>query len=436
MLRALLVATVLVTPLATAHASAGGDAAAEDAESGTESSLLRFVDDVARGLEQRAALEKVHGAVRLEVTPSRGIDAAKVDKGFLLRLKKRLKDGGALVPSTEGGLRCRITISEEGGLVWATALLEGAPLLGPSAVAVSRPVDRELEASLGAVVKPAQTRFVLERLGAVPAGTLDAALVDVDGDGLDELALLGVDGLRLFRTGGSRLERTGAVVKLGGDRRWPRVATGWLARLDGARLWAVTSAGHSLIYDAKTQRTEAGPADLVPLRGAPGPQGPLCGSWRAGSPSITLPLVTLQGAVVRASLPSRVRDVVAVPGKTAAWIIVDDQGQLLSQRGTEPPTALAAERVGDRLALADLDGDGDPELVTTSASAPGEPDHLVLRRVDDDLSTSTVVFRSPLSGGSIVATAVGRVDFGARLDVVLVEEVGKEALAWRLRYSP
>jgi hypothetical protein len=431
----LIVGAALLAPPPPAWANERVASGPVDPEQAPDGSLLSFVELVAAALEARATAEAAAGPVRLEATASRGIDAAKVERAFLSRLKRRLRDGAILVPASDAALGCRITISEEGNLVWAIASLEGGALPGPTTVAVSAPVDRELEATLGATVRPAQTRFVLERLGAVPSGVLDAALVDVDADGADELALLGVDGLRFFRAGQSRLERVGNVHKLP-ERRWPRVPVGWLARTEGPRLWGVTSAGHFFFFDIKQQRFEAAPTDLVPFRGAPGGAalGPLAGAWRYGSPVVALPLLTSGGAPVKTpALPGRVRDLASVAD---GWIYVDEQGQLLSQRSGEPPTALASERIGDRIALADLDGDGDQELVTTSASAPGEPDHLVLRRLARDLSTSTVAFRSPLSGGSIVATAVGKLDYGNRLDIILIEEVGKEALAWRLRFAP
>jgi hypothetical protein len=434
MRRLLLLAVLGATHGAGDVARADSPLAFPPAAAPAESSLHAFVDELALALEHRAKIEKAAGNVRIEVEPSRGIDASKVDRAYVTRLRRRLKEGGVLHPVNDAPLKCRITISEEGGLVWATALLEGPALVGPATVASSFPVDRELEASLGAVVKPTQTRYVLERLGTVPAGVLDAALVDVDADGVDELALLGVDGLRLFRVGPQRLERVGGLVAHAADKRWPRVAAGWLAKVDRSRLWAVTSAGHSVFWDPASQRVEAGPPDLVPLRGT---SGPLVASWRLGFPVVSLPLLSLNGAVVRTpGLPNRVRDLVSLPG---AWIYVDDQGQLLGQRGASPPVALAGERVGDRVVLADLDGDGEADLVTTSASPPGDADHLVLRRVAGDLSTSTVIFRSPLSGGSIAAVAAGRLDVGAgggRVDVVLIEELGREALAWHVRYAP
>lgn len=418
----------------------GGAVVRAEGSGAPASSLHAFVEDLAAALEARARLEGAAGPVRIEVEASWGIDALKVERAFTTRLSRRLKEGGVLIPAQAAPLTCRITISQEGGLVWATAVLEGAALAGPAAVASSSPVDRELQASLGALVKPAQTRYVLERLGAVPVGVLDAALIDADSDGIDELALLGVDGLRLYRVGSERLERLGSVIPLATDKRWPRVLAGWLARLDrepgGSKsLWVVTSAGHSLLWDVRAQRSTAAPPDVVPLRGT---SGPLLGGWRLGSPLVALPLASLNASVVRApGLPSRVRDLAAVPGSAGAWIYIDDQGQLLAQRGGAPPALLAGERVGDRLLLADLDGDGEVDLLTTSASPPSDPDHLVLRRLAADLSSSAVVFRSPLAGGSIAAIAAGHLDVSAaRLDVVLIEELGQEALAWRLRYAP
>ena len=88
--------------------------------------------------------------------------------------------------------------------------------------------------------------------------------------------------------------------------------------------------------------------------------------------------------------------------------------------------------------VVDLDGDGAAELVTTAATAPGEPDQLVVRRPASDGSSSTVLLRSPLGGGSVVGLAAGHLDFDARVDVVVVEESGDGGTwtLWRLRNVP
>lgn len=429
--RALLRVAPFLGVLALAMPAGAADAPATEA-----GSLQALVDDLARELERRAVQERLAGAIRLQVETARGIDAARVERAFVPRLKRRLKEGGVLLPQGEGAAGCRVTLSEETGLLWATALCEGGTLVGPTAVAVSRPVDKELESALGAMVTPAQTRFSLERLGVLTPGVLDLVLLDVSGDGADELLVLGADAVRAFGVTSTRLERL-FVQTLPADRRWPRIVAGWLARVEGERVWLVTTAGHSLLWDPRLSRFDPGPGGLVPLRGAFAPSaGPISARWRLGSPVLALPLVTLDDVQVKTGLPALVRDVAAVPGRPDSWIAVDEQGQLLVQRGGSSSSVLSTERVGDRIVLADLNGDGEPELVTTSASAPGEADQLVLRRLHKDLSTSSVVFRSQLSGGSIVAAASGRLEAGGRSEVVLIEEVGTEAVAWRLRYAP
>lgn len=400
-----------------------------------EGSLAAFAARVAEALEERARAEGLAGPVRLEAAPSRGVDAARVERVFLPRLKRRLREGGVLVPLQDAPVACRVALSEERSAFWAVAVIEGASLASPSTVAVSAAVDRELEAALGAVVRPAQARFTLERLGAVPSGVLDAVLTDVDGDAAEELVLLHVDGVRVLQLGAARLEEVAGPIALPGDKPWPRVLAGWLARMDGQRVWAATSAGHAFVLDVVARRFDPAPAGLVPMRGASVEGAPLAAGWRASAPSVSTPLVTVAGSAVRAAgLPSRVRDIALSPA--GAWIFIDEQGQLHGLRAGAPAVHVASERVGDRLLVLDLEGDGELEVITTAALAPGEGDHVVVRRLSRDLSLAGVAFRSPLSGGSIVALAAGQMEASGGVEIVLIEEAGREALAWRLRFSP
>jgi hypothetical protein len=158
---------------------------------------------------------------------------------------------------------------------------------------------------------------------------------------------------------------------------------------------------------------------------------------RYGSPVLTLPLATAKGAQqVIAGVPARLRDLVAWPNRADAWLWITEDGALMGRVGDHVPQALTQELIGDRMLAADLDRDGALELVTSAPVSPGEPDHLVLRRVDADMTSSTVVFRSPLSGGAVVAAALGRVEVDPKIDVVVVEEAGAEMLLWRLEHAP
>jgi hypothetical protein len=309
-------------------------------------------------------------------------------------------------------------------------------------VAVSIAIDRELQAALGAAARGMRNRWDLVRLGTLPGGVLDVLLVDLDGDNIDELVSVAIDGLRVHRfvQGGMQIDRVLGPVPFPSERRWPRVAVGWLARAPGGAVWAATSAGHLARFDPKTGKIETGNDGNVPLRQAPAKKaedGVLFAQGRYGSPVLTLPLSTAKGAAQRiAGLPGRLRDLVAWPGRADTWLWVAEDGALMGRIGDRPPQPLAQELVGDRLLAADLDRDGALELVTSAAVSPGEPDHLVLRRVDAEVTSSAVLFRSPLSGGAVVAAALGRVEVDHQVDVVIVEEVGTEALLWRLEHRP
>ncbi len=417
----------------------GGAAAGDDHGVG---SLQHFVDAIAMALQDRARTEGFRGGVRLVLEAARGVDQQRARLALLPRLKKALR-GGPL-DAADGPLRARVALSEESGTVWAVIVVDGPGTDGPSTVVVSATVDRELLTALGAIARTTQGRFVLERSGTLPstAGcpTLDVALVDADGDPALDLAVLSRCAVEVVRVDDSpRLERIAGPYALPA-RRWPRVALGWLAPVGqpAQRLWLATSAGHALVVDVRTGATRDAPADLVPLRGAATRDAPLALRGRFGSPVLSLPLRTVDGAdVLVPGLPSRVRDLAVVPGSDV-WVFVAEDGTLAGHDGDGELQPLAPERVGDRVVALDLDGDGEPELLTTAAVSPGEPDQLVLRRPVPDGSSSTVLLKSPLGGGSIVGIAVGHVDYDARTDVVIVEESldGAAQTLWRLRHIP
>ncbi|MDP2344171.1 MAG: hypothetical protein Q8O67_24650 [Deltaproteobacteria bacterium] len=436
-MRSLVVACALVLCLLS-----GGSRAADESAPG---SVQAFADDVANAVRGRADSESWHGSVRVLLDDSRGVDLTKARATLLPRIKKALK--GLYAP--EGALKARVALSEEGGKLWAVVVVDGPSLDAPSTIVVSALVDRELSTALGAVSKLAQGRFLLERKGILPMApscpVLDAGLVDVDGDPALELAVLSRCGVEVFRVDDSpRLERIAGPFALP-EKRWPRVALGWLVAQSapGERthtLWAATSAGHSVVVDVRPKAIDPvreAPAERVPLRSVASRDGPLALHWRFGSPVLSLPLISAGGVdVVVPGLPPRVRDLARFPIGDA-WIFVAEDGSLMARNDYGAVEPLAPERCGDRILLVDIDADAEPELLTTSASAPGEPDQLVLRRLGPGLSSSTVLLKSPLSGGSIVGVAYGHVDFDIRLDVLVIEELASgEAQVWRLEHAP
>jgi hypothetical protein len=330
--------------------------------------------------------------------------------------------------------------------VWAVCVLEGGTLPAPSTVAVSAPIDRELEVALGAAgARPGQSRWVKQRLGTVPAGVLDVVLLDVDGDIADDIALLSVDGVRLYRyaSGDARPELLGGPYALPGKRAWPRVRTGWMAESRDGKLWLATSAGHVALFDPRSRKFSPAPQRGVPLRQPRARSGTgrrlvLLGG-RFGSPDLVAPATTGEGdAVINANLPALVRDAVRYPARDDLWIWVDSEGRLGGHVRPERPIFLPTpERTGDRVLLVDLDNDGEAELVTSAATPPGETDELTIWTLDPTLTALTVLYRTALSGGGVVAMADGELDFDGHADVLLVEEgASPVAVLWRMELAP
>ncbi len=416
-----------------------------DPPAATSSSVQGFADDVAAAVRARATNEGLAGGLRLVLDQVRGLDATKTRAALLPRLKKALA-GGPLVVVESGPLTAAIALSAEGGQLWAVVVIEGPASVSPSTVVVRRALDRELEVALGTVARILPGRFSLQRVGSLPTTpearpcpTLDAALIDVEADAVEELAVLTVCGVSVYA-----VDESGISLVLGPfalpARRWPRVALGWLAPVattdEGARLWLATSAGHGLVLDLTTGKLLDAPAERVPLRGLMSKEGPWSLRWRLGSPVLSLPLVTPGGVdIVVPGLPARVRDLARVPG-TEAFVAVREDGALIA-RHDGGGGALAPDRVGDRVLVVDLDGDGGIEVLTTTSASPGEPDQLVVRRLEPTYDGSRVVLRSSLGGGSVAALSAGRLDDDRRVDVVVVEESADGAAqVWRLEHSP
>ena len=427
--------------------SARAQDAAVVATPGARGSVQGFADGIASALQARAREEGVAGGVRFVVDEVRGLDGNKVRTALLPRLKRALR-GGPLDAKDTGALTATVAISEEQGAVWAVLVLDGGGLSGPSTIVVQTAIDHELEHALGAVSRSSSGRFVLERSGQLPppvkgesCAVLDVMLTDLDGDPASELAVLSRCGVTIYR-----LDDTGSVVLAAGPfalpvRRWPRVALGWVASLSspetGPVLWATTSAGHSLFVEVRTGKVVEAPVERVPLRGVVGKDGPHALHWRFGSPVLSLPLVSPGGIdVVVAGLPSRVRDLARLPGADA-WVFVSEDGTLALRDDGGHVESLAPERVGDRLLVVDIDGDGDHEIITSSSASPGEPDQLVVRRLTPGFESSTVLLKSPLGGGSVAGVAAGFIDYDSRIDIVIVEELASgEATVWRLEHAP
>ena len=436
-------------PTTSQAAAATSSASATPVASTTVGSVQGFADEMVAAMQDRALVEGIAGAVKVVFDDIRGLDATKVRAALLPRVRRAVKSSdGPLSGGDAGPLTATVALSEEQGHIWAVVLVNGPGLLGPSTIVLKRHIDRELAVALGAVSRQSSGRFVLERVASLPSPisghacpVLDVTLIDLDHDPAhaDEVAVLSMCGVSLYRSDDGGIALVGGPYPLPA-RRWPRVELGWLVALGtpetGPLLWAATSAGHSVFVEATSGRVVEAPGERVPLRGVVGKDGPHALHWRYGAPGLSLPLVTPGGIdVVVSGLPNRIRDLARLPGD--AWVFISDDGTLALRNQSGATDVLAPERVGDRLLAVDVDGDGESELVTTSSSSPGEADQLVVRRLSPNQDSSTVLLKSPLGGGSVVALAAGSLDFDSRLDVVIVEELSNgETTLWRLEHAP
>lgn len=390
------------------------------------SSLAAWLDAFSTRLE--AVADGPRDGLTLTLTAGRGVDPRRVDKVLLPHLQRRLTDAAVVGPLLRDAThQLSISVSLEGDRVWAVGMLSGGALPAPVALAQDWPVDRELEALLGTrPARPGQGRWSMERLGTLPPGVLDLLLRDLDGDGGDDLVLLCVDGLRTYLWSdleGRPVQDAGPVTLPA--RPWNRAPRGWLA-WDGDAVALATSAGHrvraALPLDALTPSPSAESPPL-PLRQ---PDDPSRASLAWGRPASGATVV-----VDEAPSASGVRALQRWPGRDDAWLWVDGDGLLRGVGPAGDPT-FPVRRVGDQLVLAELDGRAGPELVTTEASPPGNPDRIRIHSLTPELDRLTVLFEGALDG-SVVAMDAGDVDFDGLGDLLFVEQTEGRPVLWIVR---
>lgn len=387
-----------------------------------DSSLLAWVEAVAVGLVPR--LEGAD-ALAVEILAGPGIDERRARRVFGERLARRLGDEDvSVVPRRPGIPALALTLSFSGSDAWAIGALEVRG--SESALAARFSLDRELEALLGATQSHlGQGRWVLERMGAVPAGVLDLRLLDLDDRDGDEIALLTVDGLRTLRfdPGAARPTPLGGPWPLGTAAHADHPA-GWLAQ-DGDLLLATTSAWPSSRIDPRSGQVRPIGSDELHLGQPEDPARPSALPARR----LEAPEVGVDLAELAPGGPNRVRDLQLWPGgEGLVW--VDAAGRLGGRGPAGEPVALSGGAVGDRVVLGDLDADGRMDLATTAASSPGDPDQLSVHRLDG--SATPLLFQAEFVGG-ISALGLGDLDFDGAPDLLFVEEAGgAEAVLWRL----
>ncbi|NOY90732.1 MAG: hypothetical protein GXP55_05930 [Deltaproteobacteria bacterium] len=257
---------------------------------------------------------------------------------------------------------------------------------------------------------------------------LAAEAGDLDGDGKSEILLV-----RAGSVGIVRVPERGARVEVLGSQALPPLA----APLLGRRPFAVARVAQGVAYVRISQRPAAVEARLtgaeLSLREIP----PRCGAlgYDLGDACALL----VQGRDYFASqlraLPAeqgvraepapaassfyvrRVRSF-ALPDGARARVeaLVNPSGRLLTSVESRAASLLG---VGAALALGDLDGDGEPELLTSTATAPERLQLFRLRLRDGRI---TRLYRSPVLDGRVMVAGAGDLDGDGDDELFAIEE--------------
>jgi hypothetical protein len=165
-----------------------------------------------------------------------------------------------------------------------------------------------------------------------------------------------------------------------------------------------------------------------------GGAGALYGAWATGLPLFTGRLSTRVEPDAPVRSPRLLFGAAAAPrpGRAAFAVLrADDAVELLG--ADLAPLGPPVEGVGAAFALADLDGDGEPELCASSAE-PGPTDRVRLLRA---VGTRPALFESQPVPGALLAAAAGDVTGDGLDDVVLAAvQPGGETRLWLLTTDP
>ncbi len=252
-----------------------------------------------------------------------------------------------------------------------------------------------------APVAPARPRKLAFRaVGSIDL--LDLAAADLDGDGKAELVALTPDDVAVLTLGPDGARMT-ARAPLEGPPPVPRPRTpvGALvvADLDGRRAIVVHSSAHAaggIFTFAGGTLSRAGDEKAFPV----------CGD--AGK-------VTTVDLVPGLALFGKERSVATRCG-AGLVAVLDTQGVLHLWKPDAKTPYAQVPASGTAFAIADLDGDGKPELVTAAFRAPGGADAFTIYSLAE--GAPRVFRKGPTTPAGIVAVTTGDLDGDGAPDVV------------------
>jgi len=277
-------------------------------------------------------------------------------------------------------------------LAFAIALIASAPARADSgdpdgylaklAAKVAQRLDELAAARAPKLVppRPVAVKWGMAKLGSFDLGAPVVAVAagDLDGDKKGELYVVTAREVVAFTLRGARLAELGRAA-FAGDLAVPapRHPVG-TAMIEGTTLVAAASPwARELRVTLAKRALVATPGETGMLR-CPGKRAQLVpgrNSFDDGSYALRC-----RDAVDAAGIPLRVTAQLAATGNKLA---VDVQ-RCAAGAPCQPAGSYSYSNVGLAYDIADLDGDGTPEVITASAAAPGDADTLKVHKVAAD----------------------------------------------------
>lgn len=349
------------------------------------------------------------GPVALEGPDGSEAAARKAGARALARIRVELEHGRLVARGDLFGLWRNF---------WSGATATRPPVPA-AALAAALDADAPAIALAAPSSAPAPGAGALELIGAafatLPAPSAALATGDLDGDGKAEVAALTDEELILFSPQGQVLGR------------WPhrhlppspspcREPFGAVALLQNPPRVAFTSArraaGEALAFDRRGGLRSLGTFEGAIL-GRSG-DAEVRGMLQPGLNSFAPELVFGPKQTVRA--PAAFTTASFFGGPERAWSLwVYPDGRATLMEGGEERAALTGLGAGS--ALADLDGDGRPELVTSSAQHLADPDELRVRSIG--AAESTALWKGSALRGSVLQIAPADLDGDQAPELVL-----------------
>lgn len=391
-----------------------------------EVALTGLVDRAEQVVRSRLHEHQLGGRFSFSLEVGAGLDKELAQRFFGDQLRSRLRRmgfaAGTLLP-----VRLALVVSLRGNDVWAIGELRDYPRDIIVPIVIQAHATKALLAALGGRRQQSGgRRWEATRLAQLPGNLLDVCLVEPgENDATLRLATAHVDGVRVYRfdMDGSRLEPAGGPYLFREPLTWPRIRAAWLAARSSERIHLTTSGAQGFELNLQT-------GDFIGVGGqyAPVAQPDSLAGQNNAWARIQSGSSTLQGVLQHAPMDGSRVLLRAEPLRAAAriedsqnWIWITRTGQLKRSLNNES-FLLSHQRVGDQLAVIDLDGSGEPEIITTSPARGGESDQLVISNLGADGRRLRLQYRRAFEG-SIRSMAVGWVGYRELPTLWFVEEL-------------